>query len=493
MNPEIGNKELPLGWQWAQIGEILQPSADRIDPSKANGIAYIGLEHIGKNTGKIIGQGNSDDVKSLKSKFFHGDLLYGKLRPYLNKVWVAEFEGLCSTDILVFHKNKYISNKYLLFRFLQPDFVRFANLNVSGVQHPRVDLKKLADFEIPIAPLPEQHRIVARIEELFSRLDAGVEELKKAKVQLQRYRQSVLKAAVTGRLTAEWRAAHPEAEPAEELIKKSGNSQKGKLNPESWESKLFRLPEEWIWTAVECLSTSESNAICAGPFGTIFKAKDFRQSGIPIIFLRHVGSGKYLTHKPTYMDENKWHELFKPYSVYGGELLITKLGDPPGVCAIYPYGIGPAMVTPDVIKMNVNEETAISRFLMYYFNSESARRFAFGYAFGTTRLRMTLPIFREMPVPLPPLREQEEILSQIERIMSIADSQEVAIQKSIHYSKSLHQSILKHAFQGKLVPQNPSDEPASVLLERIKAERINQTPTRGRKGNSNARQMRLVQ
>ena len=156
----------------------------------------------------------------MKARFFAGDLLYGKLRPYLNKVYFAEFDGVCSTDILVFSKNNNISNKYLLYRFLCKDFVRYANLNTSGVQHPRVDFKKLADFIVPIAPLPEQHRIVARIEELFSRLDAGVEALRRAKAQLQRYRQSVLQAAVEGRLTAEWRAAHPEVEPAEELLKR---------------------------------------------------------------------------------------------------------------------------------------------------------------------------------------------------------------------------------------------------------------------------------
>ena len=79
--------------------------------------------------------------------------------------------------------------------------------------------------------------------------------------------------------------------------------------------ELTELPEGWAWATPEILCTNEENAICAGPFGTIFKAKDFRETGIPIIFLRHVGEGQYLTHKPGFMDENKWEELFKPYSV----------------------------------------------------------------------------------------------------------------------------------------------------------------------------------
>lgn len=185
---ERNHQKLQTGWEWARIGDILELSNERADPTEIEEVAYIGLEHIEKDTGKLLEHGLSSDVRSLKARFFKGDLLYGKLRPYLNKVYVADLDGVCSTDILVFSKNKYISNQFLKFRFLQADFVKFANQNASGVQHPRTDFKKLANFELPLAPLPEQHRIVARIEELFSRLDAGVEALQRARVQLRRYR-----------------------------------------------------------------------------------------------------------------------------------------------------------------------------------------------------------------------------------------------------------------------------------------------------------------
>lgn len=150
------------------------------------------------------------------------------------------------------------------------------------------------------------------------------------------------------------------------------------------------------------------------------------------------------------MDEEKWKELFEPYSVFGGELLVTKLGEPPGVCAIYPEGIGPAMVTPDVIKMSVNSTAILPKLMMHYLNSEIARRFATGAAFGTTRLRVTLPIFREMPVPLPPLAEQEQIVDEIERRLSVIEELEATVEANLTRADRLRQSILSQAFSGRL-------------------------------------------
>lgn len=146
---------LPNGWLLMQLGELVEPSKERVDPAKAGSSRYVGLEHIGSGTGKLNSYGFANEVRSTKTVFHRGDLLYGKLRPYLNKVCVPDFDGVCSTDILVFPNSECISNKYLFLRMLVEDFVRFANLNVSGVQHPRVDFKKLATFPIPLPSLPE--------------------------------------------------------------------------------------------------------------------------------------------------------------------------------------------------------------------------------------------------------------------------------------------------------------------------------------------------
>jgi type I restriction enzyme S subunit len=332
--------------------------------------------------------------------------------------------------------------------------------NTSGIAVPNVNASKLESFTIPVAPLDEQQCIVEEIEKQFTRLDAGVAALKRAQANLKRYRAAVLKAACEGKLVpteAEIAGAEGRSyESGEELLQRILAERRAKWNgrgkykePAAPDvSGLPELPAGWTWATPDQLSEVDDNAICAGPFGTIFKAKDFRDSGIPIIFLRHVAAGRYLTSKPGYMDESKWHELFKPYSVYGGELVITKLGDPPGVCAVYPEGIGPAMVTPDVIKMSVNQSAMHPKFLMDYLNSENARNFTSGVAFGTTRMRLTIPIFREMPVPLPPLIEQQRIVAEVERRLSIIDEMEAAMQANLQRTGRLRQSVLQKAFSG---------------------------------------------
>jgi len=312
-----------------------------------------------------------------------------------------------------------------------------------------------------------------------------VAALRRVQANLKRYRAAVLKAACEGRLVpteAELHDSELRRQKDESTRAETGSSTSSFIphtsSFESGEALLRRIleerrknwtgrgkykepaipdtanlppvPEGWTWATPDQLSDFGEGAICAGPFGTIFKARDFRPVGVPIVFLRHVAPGRYLTHKPGFMDGTIWEQLFRPYSVFGGELLITKLGEPPGICAIYPEGIGPAMVTPDVMKMTPNPTAALPKFLMHYFNSQIARDFATGVAFGTTRLRLTLPIFRAMAVPLPPLVDQTRIVAEVERRLSVAEELEALLAANLQRATRLRQSILKKAFTGEL-------------------------------------------
>ena len=413
-------------------------------------------------------------------------------------IWDDELENCCFQNTVIRFRPKAVSSKFALVAFQH--FARnsvFARVSKAvGIHHLSAD--RFASMPFLLPPIEEQTRIVAKVEELFSDLDVGIAALKRAKANLKRYRAAVLKAAVEGKLTEEWRGKHPAKETASTLLARILKERRQKWEadqlakfaaakkepPKNWREKyaepkppdaisLAELPEGWRWTRMEPLACDESNSIGAGPFGTIFKAHDFRPEGIPIIFLRHVQPGVYLTRKPGFMDRQKWEELFKnEYSVFGGELLVTKLGDPPGTAAIYPNELGPAMVTPDVIKMSPRNDIILTEFLMHYMNSSVGRAFSSGVAFGTTRLRLTLPLFKDLPVPLPPLQEQAKIVTEIAETFSQIDSAEAAIGYDMLRAARLRQSILKQAFEGKLVPQDPKDEPASVLLDRLRHQPV---------------------
>lgn len=135
--------KLPGGWVETTLGEINTPSRLRARPSEAPDLPYVGMEHVAAQTMKLLGHGEASDLRSSSVRFEKGDVLYGKMRPYLNKVWLAEFDGLCSAEFLVFSKAEGLNSQLFAYRLNAQDFVAFANQQVSG-DRPRVDFEKLA-------------------------------------------------------------------------------------------------------------------------------------------------------------------------------------------------------------------------------------------------------------------------------------------------------------------------------------------------------------
>ena len=208
-NNEEGNG-LPEGWLRTQFGNVVWPSKNKIEPDQRPEARYLGLEHIEAHTSKILGGGRASEVKSTKSVFRAADVLYGKLRPYLNKVAAPGFDGVCSTDFIVFDKKKWLNNRFLLWFLLQREVVEYANHNSTGVELPRISYAKLASLDFLLPPLAEQHSIVTRIEECLTRVNSARDHLSRVRVILTRFRQAVLAAAFSGELTEDWRKEHPE-------------------------------------------------------------------------------------------------------------------------------------------------------------------------------------------------------------------------------------------------------------------------------------------
>jgi type I restriction enzyme, S subunit len=470
---------LPATWREAELGDVVPYGETlKVEPSAIPDDAWmLELEDIEKDWSRLLarvlyGERRS---KSTKNAFRKGDVLYGKLRPYLRKVLRADRDGFCSTEIVPIRGNSTVHAGYLYHWLKHPAFVDYATRVSHGLNMPRLGTASGRQAPFVIAPYNEQERIAKKLDSIERRIGACRRRLSEIPQLLKRFREAVLQAAVSGRLTEEWRETAGRRESSIVELERHEESRLRRMNVRRGKElagavELGELPSTWGWVENWRLADDTSNAICAGPFGTIFKAKDFRDRGIPIIFLRHVGQGRYNTEKPGFMDTKRWEEVHQPYSVYGGELLVTKLGDPPGTACLYPKGCGVAMVTPDVMKMSVDEQVANPRYLMHFFNSRCAKQITQELAFGVTRLRIDLMMFKRFPIPLPPRKEQEEIVRRVDELFAAAASLERQYQVAVDRVEKLAPAALAKAFRGELVPQDPNDEPAEKLLERTRRQ-----------------------
>lgn len=454
--------ELPKGWLKIPFAKEVKQISTTGKKLKAKEYLADGIYPVvDQGQGLIAGYTNDKDriVSSDIPLVVFGD--HTRVLKFINFEFVPGADG---TKVLV--PNEYYEPKYFYY------LLRTLELPDKGYSR---HFKFLKECNVKVAPLNEQKRIVEKLDEVLAQVDTIKARLDGIPAILKCFRQSVLAAAVSGKLTEEWRGNNTGGCAEKELnaifAKKSGKLKLRGKQTNFGELNLFTLPSGWIWTQNYKLAKDASNAICAGPFGTIFKAKDFRDEGIPIIFLRHVKEDGFNQNKPNYMDKTVWEELHQEYSVTGGELLVTKLGDPPGECCIYPENAGVSMVTPDVLKMDVDEQSVERKYLRSYFNSPISTEIIEKLAFGATRLRIDIAMFKGFPVPLPPMDEQKEIVRLVDQYFAFADTIEAQVKKAQARVDNLTQSILAKAFRGELVEQDPNDEPADKLLERIAAVR----------------------
>jgi type I restriction enzyme S subunit len=427
--------------------------------------------------------------------------MYGSIGKLgINKIPVATNQAIAFTAFLP----SGLLNTYLFYYLLcmRPSL---HSVGKGGTQK-NISQTVLKVVPFPLSPLNEQRRIVAKIEELFSEVDAGVASLKTARAQLGVYRQSLLKQAFEGKLTEQWRAQNPDQlEPAEQLLARirreretcyqqllfdwnaivheweaGGKEGKKPTKPRKFGPplviaddeliKLPEIPENWNWMMLESISASLPRSIQSGPFGSSLKHSEFTENGILVIGIDNVQKGYFSRGSQNRISKGKYAELSK-YTARPKDLLITIMATI-GRCCRVPDLIEPAIITKHVYRISPNLALVDPDYLvrvicgcptiLKLFQSEQQ---------GQTRPGLNGTIIKEFPVPLPKLPEQQEIVRILEAQFTAIEQNEAEIDAALQRGEALRQSILKKAFAGKLVPQDPHDEPASVLLERIRAER----------------------
>ncbi len=336
--------------------------------------------------------------------------------------------------------------------------------------HKRYWISIFSQLPIKIPPMPEQHRIVDKIEELFTKLDAGVEALERVRKLLGQYRRSVLKAAFEGKLTRNWRESE-RADPESELRKESAadllekiraerekNGKKVKDTSPVDTSELPELPKGWVWAKISSIGDIST--------GTTPKKSISEYYGDTYPFYKpsDLDAGY---HTKSSLDGLSEQGIKNARKLPPKSILITCIGATIGKTGLSRY----EGATNQQINAITPYKSIIPELVYFMCISPFFQKSIKKNASSTTLPILNKTKFSNLLIPIPPSAEQREIVQEIERRFSIADHVEKSIEEGIKKSDALRRSILKKAFEGKLVPQDPSDEPADKLLERIKNEK----------------------
>ncbi|NCP85267.1 MAG: restriction endonuclease subunit S [Bacteroidetes bacterium] len=495
-------------WEECELGEVCLSSKGKKPPILENKISeivnvpYINIKAFEKGIIDEYTDGNKCNLCE------DGDLLM---------VWDGARAGLSGkarkgavgSTLMKIEEVKGIEKQYLSY-FLLSLYTKI-NTNPRGVGIPHVEPRILWYSKLLIVSSPIQRAIVTKIEALFSDLDNGIANFKKAQAQLKIYRQAVLKKAFEGEFTKEWRKKQTNLPTASALLKQIKEERQNHYNQqiEDWKkavkvwekngkkdkkpnkprklkelsafsedelNEFAELPKNWIWSKVDKIIDHNTHSIKAGPFGSSLKKSFYVESGYKIYGQEQVISGNHKIGN-YYVDEIKYQELFS-CAVKSKDALISLVGTV-GKVLILPDDCEEGIINPRLIKISFNSFYN-PEFFKYYFESAYLKSLYAHKSHGATMDIITLGIIQELPFPLFSIKEQNQIIQEIESRLSVCDKMEQSITESILKAEALRQSILKKAFEGKLLSHSEIElckaaadyEPASELLKKIQADKL---------------------
>ena len=481
MERETDLYAIPKGWMWARLEDVCFVQggyAFRSSEYQDEGVPLLRISNIIGN--KVIFE---KDMVFLPEQYqneyagfllTNGEIVIALSGATTGKFGVYDLErpALLNQRVgrLKYYNHDLVVNRYFLYYM---HVVRKQILNKAyGAAQPNIGTTELAQLKIPFAPLQEQRRIVAKIEELFTQLDDGVAELKKVQHQLKSYRQSVLKSAFDGSLTAKWREEHKaELEPASMLLEKIETERKKNSKYQELPSQdtagLPELPEGWGWASLAELSWDSS-------YGTSEKCT-YESNGYPVLRIPNIVGNRIDLADLKYSVNN--FKIGDNEELKYADLLIVRTNgsrDLIGRTALVSQNFTkPHLFASYLIRFRLRNTGSIPMWVNYTFLSQRVRDWVEQKAATSAgQYNISMSVLSKLNIAVPSLQEQKIIIAEIDRCFSATDEIEEIIERSLKQAERLRQSILKKAFEGKLVSQDPEDEPAGKLLERIKAEKI---------------------
>lgn len=415
---------LKAGWSWVKLGDISEPPQYGYTTSASND----GNLKFLRTTDITAGHINWDSVPYCKvnpkevEKYLlkENDVVISRAGSVGYSFLLSKPERAVFASYLIRFRPKTNSKFFALF-LQSPHYWNQISEKKLGIAVPNVNATKLKDINFPLPPLPEQKKIVEKIEELFSGLDSGVASLKKAKEQIKLYRQSVLASAFNGKL--------------------SGN---GNIDEKT------ELPKDWKSLPLKNIVVSDKGGLKRGPFGSSIKKSFFVESGYKVYEQGNAINddpyrGKY------FINEEKYKEL-EAFKVLPGDLIVSCSGVTLGRITEIPDDAIPGVINQALLRIRLNKEFILTKYFITLFRSHFFQKRIFQKSQGSAMPNLVgLKDFKEIDIIVPPVHQQTQIVEEIEKRFSEADNLEKAIDDSLEKSEALRQSILKKAFEGKLV------------------------------------------
>lgn len=497
--------ELPKGWNRTileDVADVLDFEREPINSSdrdnRINGKSKSDLYPYYGATGQV---GFIDAFRSEGQRVLLGEDAAPFLDPIKDKAYLANGRFWVNNHAHVLAGAAgLIDNEFLCHQLNTVDYRPF----VTGSTRLKLTSAAMKQIPMVVAPYVEQTRIVAKLEELLSDLDAGVAELKAAQKKLAQYRQSLLKAAVDGSLTAEWRKNNPPTETGAQLLEQilkerrarweekqlAKSKEQGKTPPKDWQKKypepvlpntteLSALPTSWAWASLDQsaaesligLDRGQEQQSSSAAFGYI-KMNNVSMNG-------HVDVQNITRVNATQEEVDKYAVALNDvlFNTRNSLELVGKTGlviDLDGV----------TLYNNNLMRLRFDGALKPAFACFQMCGPEFRTRLERVKKATTSVAAVYAKDLFPLAIAVPPISEQTEILRILDLAMAAIDAQQLSIERSFKQAAAQRQNILRAAFAGELVPQDPNDEPASVLLERIRAERSQQTiikKPRGRK------------
>lgn len=487
--PPVSTEEMPFalpkGWEWVRLGTVAEYNGrDHADPKDIDKDCWVlDLEDIEKTTSRLlyIAKYSERESKSTKSQFKMGDVLYGKLRPYLDKVLVADSDGVCTTELVPIVPSKAIAAQFLRWMLKSPSFLRYVNALMYGVKMPRLGTDDAINSIHPLPPLNEQLRMVAKIDELMARCDvfeklraerdtkrlavhaAAVHqllnvddtnghiqareflgqhfgELYTVKDNVTELRKAILQLAVMGKLVPQ----DPSDPPASELLKqiedekkrlvKAGKIRESKaLPPVSTEEMPYALPKGWQWVR---LGTSMLKITD----GTHHSPPNGDQGDFLYISAKNIKEDGVMLSNATYVTEAVHKEIYSRCDPEPGNVLYIKDGATTGVVTINNLDEPFSMLSSVAL---LKQPSGINN--RYLFLTLKAPFFYEAMRSGMTGVaitRVTLNKLQEAIIPLAPYNEQYRIVAKIDQLMSMCNTLEQQIDNARETQSSLLNAMM---------------------------------------------------